>query len=240
MSLTSTIPEKLYCSVCKRKTNHRYLQKDEERGYEDLQWEENFYITRCLGCDTRAFLKEYSDETMYDYDHYTNQMVVAYERTVYPEEPINFAEKTEQLLEIRTFTNVPEFIEMLYSQVVFSYNMKHYLLCAVGLRMIVEAICKELNVEKGKLYILENCSTKINPDGTFIFRKNLEGKINALYDLGVLVWKQTIILHQIRDLGNISAHELVVPKRSTIRSGILVIENILHNIFELDGFQISK
>lgn len=233
------IEEKLYCYNCKRKTNHCYLQKEEERDIEDFFWSQTFYITKCLGCDNIAFLKEYSDESMKEYNPQNNQYEQYADRTVYPEEPLSLPDKRESDMEIRDFTSVPELIDMLYSQVVASFNLRHYLLCAIGLRMILEAICKELELTEGNLYDLHSGARRINSDGASISRATLEGKINSLYETGVIVWKQTLILHQIRDLGNATAHELEVPKRSTIRSGIEVIENVLHHIFELDKIQLS-
>jgi hypothetical protein len=237
MNLQGKIQEKLYCKNCKRRTNHGYILKHEESGREDIQWMETHYITKCLGCDTVAFLREYGDESMQHYNDYgeTENYTDIF---VYPEEPIKVLDLREKLHDVKEFSNAPELIEMLYSQVVSSFNLKHYLLCAVGLRMIVEGVCKELKVSEGFL-LNEQGIRKLDKQGNELVRTNLEGKINGLQANEIIVKKQADILHQIRELGNVSAHELEVPKRSTIKLGIEIIENMLHNIFDLEKYQLS-
>jgi hypothetical protein len=60
-----------------------------------------------------------------------------------------------------------------------------------------------------------------------------------LVERQIIVQKQADILHQIRDLGNQSVHELVEPQRKTIRLGLEIIEGALHNIYELDKYNIG-
>ncbi|WP_420542192.1 DUF4145 domain-containing protein [Sporosarcina ureae] len=67
-----------------------------------------------------------------------------------------------------------------------------------------------------------------------------EGKINGLQTYGVIVWKQAGTLHQIRHPGNVLAHELQVPRRNTIRNGLVIIENWITNIFELDNIKLVE
>ena len=238
MSIENTIDGKLYCQSCKQKTNHGYILKHEinqlTEGEWDFQWEAKYYITQCLGCDSIAFLRVYGDEDMLEQDwegnfvHYT-------EKQIYPEEPTKSFLKNEVIHTVKDFEKAPESIVELYNQVVSSVNSRHYLLCAVGLRMIVEAICKETEVVEG--FVRDEEGKKIvKKKGNEAIRNNLEGKINGLQTAGIIVEKQAETLHQIRHLGNVSAHELEVPKRGTIRKGIEIIENMITNIFELEKY----
>lgn len=241
MTLEGKIRKKLYCRYCNKKTNHGYLLKHREysTGHEEwgVAFEDQYFITQCLGCDTIAFLREYGDEDMVLVDDY-GQLETYTDLYVYPEEPVKTPDIREMLHPVREFRNAPELIEMLYSQVVSSYNSRHYLLCAVGLRMIIEGVCKELGVTEGFLFDKQG-QMKLDKQGTVIIRNNLEGKINGLQANGIIVQNHAAILHQIRELGNVSAHELEVPKKSTIRVGIEIIENMLHNIFDLENFKIK-
>ncbi|MBK3495329.1 DUF4145 domain-containing protein [Viridibacillus sp. YIM B01967] len=237
MAIQEKIDEKIYCKACEQKTNHGYLIKHSVDGDdEEFQFEEHFYIIQCLGCDTIAFLREYGDETMLDYDE-DGDWVYYTEKSVYPEEPAKLSEYKEIRREIKEFEKVPSLINDLYNQVVSSYNSRHYLLCAVGLRMIVEGVCKELDVKEG--FTLNEHGEKVrDKQGNETTRANLEGKINGLQTAGVITNKQSEILHQIRLFGNITAHELKVPRRTAVKSGLEIIENVLHNIFDLEKYSL--
>ncbi|KAA0958275.1 DUF4145 domain-containing protein [Planococcus sp. ANT_H30] len=238
--MEGNIEKKIYCASCNKRTNHGYILKhvDSSEHPFDIQWIESFFITQCLGCDTKGFLREYGDEQMFDYDEY-GDMVRVTDYYVYPEEPKNEKGEKVPIRDVKTFTHVPELIEILYVQVVSSFNSSHYLLCAVGLRMIVEGVCKELNVSNGFL-LNEDGTKKVNKSGKEIESGSLEGKINGLKDKEIIVQNQAKILQQIRLLGNVSAHELKIPRKKTIGSGIDIIENILHNIFDLDKYDLKK
>lgn len=103
--------------------------------------------------------------------------------------------------------------------------------------MIVEAVCNELGVTEGFL-LDEEGKMKTDKNGEELLRCNLEGKINGLQTKKVITPKQAETLQQIRHLGNVSAHELEVPKKSTIKLGLDIIENMLLNIFDLDKFKL--
>ncbi|GEN83643.1 hypothetical protein SLU01_19550 [Sporosarcina luteola] len=234
------IGQKLYCRMCKQETNHKYIYKHSRSNLDfgewDYQWFEDYFITQCLGCDTNAFLREYGAEDMQEMDEF-EQLVNYTKKYVYPEKPIAPSVKNELLHPAKDFENAPESIAELYKQLVSTLNSRHYLLCAVGLRMIVEAVCKETGVTEGIIYD-DLGEKRYDKHGDELIRSNLEGKINGLQTKGFIVEKQAKTLHQIRHLGNVSAHELEIPKRSTIIDGIEIIENMIINIFELDKYQL--
>lgn len=228
---------KLYCHTCKRRTNHGVVFEHIEGNDhpDDLQWEQSYLVTKCLGCDNIAFATEYGDETMAsfdafgDWEHYTDI-------TVYPEEPQKENHSRHKLHLEKDFKNTPELITMLYSQIVSAFNQNSFLLSAVGLRMMLEGICKDLDIIDG--YVLNESGEKVLKDGEEVRSKKLVGKINGLVEQGIIVYKQAEILHQIRELGNTIVHELDIPKRKTILLGLEVIENMIHNIYELERYKI--
>lgn len=228
--------EKLYCQVCKGKTNHGIGFKYTESSYEDFQWEKDYYVTKCLGCDSIAFATEYGDESMVGRDEFGDYEVYTSVK-VYPEEPKNEINQRFDPHILKEFNNTPDLIEMLYIQIVTAYNMKSYLLSAVGLRMMLDGICKDLNIKEG-FVLNENGEKEVNNEGEEIRNRKLIGKINGLIEQGVIVQKQAAILHQIRELGNTTVHELEVPKRRTVQFGLDIIENMIHNIYELDKFKL--
>lgn len=215
--------EKVYCHKCKQATNHKDLYKHVEKSdvYDDFQWSKIHYIAQCSGCDYITFVREYSDEDYIrdtddgDYEWYSDF-------TVYPEAPKTEEEKNPYVLTAKQFLNVPDFLVTLYEQVVEVANLDFTLLCAAGLRTIIEAICKEI--------ILGS-----NPNK----RTNLEEKINDLMEERYITQKQADVLHQIRKLGNNAVHKIEIPKRRAIRQAIEVVEHVLTNIYEFEKYRIA-
>lgn len=232
---------KVYCDRCKRRTNHGILKhhREEENHPDDLCWQEDYYISICLGCDNVNFVSVYHDQSMVIYDPYEEEYEHFEDIKVYPPEPTKDIEIFNVHKE-RSFKNLPEIIKVLYKEVVKSYNANLYLLSAIGLRMIVEGICKDLGIEDGYIVDENTGGKKKDKNGKEIRSKKLVGQINGMIEKGVIVQVQSRILHQIRELGNQTAHELKKPKDRTISSGIEIIESILHIIYELDQFNIMK
>ncbi|TDL34565.1 DUF4145 domain-containing protein [Jeotgalibacillus sp. S-D1] len=233
--------EKLYCIKCKRETNHDYVYKHSERSYDfdinDYYWFISYFVTRCRGCDNVAYATEYGDESMLRYEEYSGREEIYSTFTSYPEKPKKDTTMRLKKYETREFLKTPESITVLYTQLVSALNDQAYLLTAVGLRMLVEGICNDLGITEGYL-LNEDGSRKLNKNSDEIRDKNLIGKINGLVEKNVIVQRQADILHKIRELGNTSVHELIVPPRSTILLSFEIIENVIYNVYELDKYKI--
>ncbi|MCI0184791.1 DUF4145 domain-containing protein [Sulfoacidibacillus ferrooxidans] len=227
--------ENIYCATCKRKQNHEIVLKHEVRDFDPeygYDWYGEYYIVQCRGCDNVHFASIYCDNTMINEEgDYFKDL------SVYPPEP---ERKSSHYwtIEAKSFTSMPSFLSKLYGQVVDAYNDKSLLLSAIGLRAIVEAICLDLKVKKGIIY-KKNSDEPVMKDGNYVCSENLEGKINGLVEGGFLVKKQASVLHQIRELGNYAAHEIKEPQQITIKSGVEVIESIVHSIYELDTYRLE-
>ncbi|MED0676326.1 DUF4145 domain-containing protein [Aneurinibacillus thermoaerophilus] len=224
--------EKVYCSKCRQETNHGIIKeyKLKSGSYDDFQWIDEYYIVQCLGCDTVAFVRKYGDESM----QYFNEDGEAFwydDYTVYPEKPIENKTPTVHI-QAKNFVNLTnhENLNLLYRQIVDAFNSSSFLLCSVGLRTLVEAICKNENVIGGMV---------TNEKGELVRSTKLVGKINGLVEKGLITQSQSEVLHQIRELGNYATHEIVQPKRKTLVDGIEVIEHILKQIYEFGQYKIS-
>ena len=181
METEGRINRKVFCLRCNIETNNSYVAKYCDKGFNNetgISYEDNFYITKCLGCDTIAFYEEYGDSEMVEYNEFDEKVYYTHEYR-YPNKPSITIEGTSLLRESKAFEAVPDEINDLYLEVVASYNTRHYLLSAVGLRMIVEGLCKELEVKEGVIYDT-NGNEKFDKDNNKILRNNLEGKINGL------------------------------------------------------------
>lgn len=227
------IDTKIYCRNCKRDNNHGVIQKHVIQSDEDYFWRHTFYIAMCLGCDGISFAEEIEDEDMITTNDDGDSMWYSVVK-VYPEKP---ADHGDAFITKKDFNNVPEELIGLYNQVVEASNLHMQLLSAAGLRMLLEAICKDLAIEDGPLF---------NPDGTPQVSKGVEqrskkliGKINGLVERKLIVEKQASILHEIREFGNVTVHEVVQPSRNKMKRAVAIIEHILMTIYDLETYAIS-
>ncbi|MGG3193931.1 DUF4145 domain-containing protein [Priestia aryabhattai] len=247
------IDKKIYCSSCDKKTNHTFLTDAKGNKLEyiisssdfeedtDLLFSDEYYIVQCMGCDKVAFLNIYSDDTMFYVvgdNQWTDREYVR-DYNVYPPEP----EKEDIVLESLKyesqyeFSHLPEFIKILRDEVILAYREKAKLLCGIGLRMIVEAVCKEKGLTETPK--LRKGSPVLNEDGEVIMKKlNLYEKIETLKKHNIIDESQKNVLHQIRDLGNDTAHEIKPYNLLLLRQVLNVVDFILYNIYEMPNIKI--
>lgn len=244
IELATAKSAKAYCRNCKGERNHISISEPYQTRAgidDDTQWSESYYIAKCMGCDTIAFIKEYGDEDMWEYDAFDEREYFT-EITVYPEKPQSDDSASNiPVLQInpKDFEKLPEDILNLYNQIIHVYNLKYYLLCAFGLRTIIEAVCKEIGVVDGVL-LDDNKVAKLQKDGvTECISTSLEGKIYGLYQNDYILWRHALILQKVRDVGNSAAHEIKTPTRKTVKDSIGILEKVLEDIYDLDKYQIT-
>lgn len=225
---------KIQCRKCKTVTNHEVLFV-QEKGFEEEEagfYEYEYYkVCSCLGCETVCFVYEYENSQMWFTDENGDTFHVEH-MDIYPEP----RKDNRKEYDAKTYEYVPDSLLELYTPVVDNYRLGHYILASVGIRMIIEGLCKELGVISG--FVLDtNTNQKVTKkDGEVALRSNLEGKINGLFTEGILTENQVAILHGIRDIGNQSAHELITPSRIETRKALEVIEFIFTSVYELKKY----
>jgi ribosomal protein S27E len=206
---------KVLCTDCKHETNHEVLyslllHKKEE--FEEYSWHEDEYqVVRCLGCNEISFRIIKSDSELQNLE--TGYYDVA--EIIYPR-------RTKETINGKIYLNLPSTIKTLYNETIDCYNNNILLLCAAGLRSLIEGICQD-----------KESGTVLKDDGTKNISKNLEGKINGLYKKGILTEDYAKVLHEHRYLGNKAVHELSIPSRSELELAIGIIEHILDSIYEI-------
>ena len=177
--------------LCKRTE-----EVDPEYGF----WKRTHYLARCAGCDTYCYAT--ATETEDTYDHALEQMVPEWD--VYPT-PEGEKEPIEK------YIFLPTSVRVIYFEVVKSINSDLLLLSAIGLRALIEAICKNQGINA----------------------RNLKKLIDGLADSGVLSPKQSEILHGLRFLGNAVAHEITRPKRDEVLAALAIAESMLQVVYIL-------
>ncbi|PEB02130.1 DUF4145 domain-containing protein [Bacillus cereus] len=249
------IDKKIYCSSCAKKTNHIFLKDKKENKLEykisdsdfeeeiDFSFSDEYYIIQCMGCDKVAFLNIYSDETMFyiDGDDYWGNRVYLQDYNVYPEEPQreDVIPKSLRFESQYEFNHLPEFIEVLREEVISAYKINSRLLCGMGIRMIVEAVCKEKGITKTPK--LKKGNPILDRNGTTVMRNlTLSEKIDRLKEQNIIDESQKNILHEVRDLGNDTAHEIKSHTLRLLKSVLNVVEFILYNIYEIPNIRILR
>lgn len=124
-----------------------------------------------------------------------------------------FPERSIKDILIKEFSlTVPEKIKTMYTETVKSYNKGIRILCAAGVRATIEGICNNLKVKGG----------------------NLEEKINALKENGILSNKYAETLHELRFMGNEALHKLDTPEDDELKVAIDILEHTIVAIYEID------
>lgn len=199
---------RIFCNKCGGLTRHilraKYHHAFDSSKYEEMHidfadgvWE----IWQCQGCDEVVFLESWSLEG----DEGPSE-------TFYPE-------RATKLIKEKSFKKIPPKLNAIYAEVIKSFNSGCYILCAGGLRALLEGICLNKGIRLGP--------TAKNKSST-----NLEGKINGLK--AIIPTNIADNLHGFRFLGNKALHELEIPSAEDVTLAIEVIEDVLNVIYELD------
>jgi hypothetical protein len=193
---------KLFCHRCGKYTNHAILAEKEFRSnpeYED-HWGEDHYFGQCAGCDAINYAISSWHEG--DWNPHTGDMDLTWK--TYPG-----ADTARQSMP--DGYHLPGKISSIYQEVIGAMNAQLPVLAAIGLRALIEAICRDRGIAGG----------------------NLEKLIDGLATNGVLSTAQASILHGHRFLGNIAAHEVVSPKPRELVAALEIAETVLRTIYVL-------
>ena len=212
---------KVFCNSCKRITNQEVLKSIETRIDDDdaqITFVDTYEIIKCLGCEEISFRHDSTNSDAYDPEtgeHYENVRLY----------PI----RSDKTLPLKPYYNVPAIVRNIYRETIDAFNNELNLLCAAGLRAIIESICNNEMVIDGPVI-------RTSKDGTnkVVRAKDLMGKINGLHEKGVITKKQVDILHEHRYLGNEALHALDTPHKSVLQIAIEIIENVLDLLYEID------
>ena len=214
---------KIFCNNCKNNTNHEIV-KEYKESYDDhtlgnecdeILLYHKWQIIRCKGCKEIAFRECWL--TNYDYHPETGK----------PEEEEKiFPQRIEKKLSKRNFYRIPFELSIIYSEIINAFNNELYLLCAAGIRALIEGICANKKIFKGpKVVPLKNGGTKIKRN------KSIEAKINGLCEKGFLTQDHAKVLHDCRFLGNKALHELKTPKIEELKIAIEILEHTINNLY---------
>jgi hypothetical protein len=191
----------IFCNTCKTETNHvceahHYRDYIDEDAPGQVCWVETvgyrFWI--CAGCEAATLEKYYNDMSFGDN----------------PDDITYIPERTALHVGTKQFKQLPKKLAAIYVETLHAYNNNLPVLCAIGIRALLEGIC----ADKG------------------IAGSNLEKKIENM--LHILPANIVANLHSLRFIGNEAAHELNAPKMQELRLAIEICEDLLNFLYELD------
>lgn len=194
------------CADCRQSTRHDVLASVREHDRSDdaeiLVWND-YEILRCGGC-ARIQMRLTSANSE-DLEPDPNFGLVTAQRVELFPASANYREPIDD------YHKLPSPVMEVYLETLRSDSSGMPILTGVGVRAIVESVCKEVGATGA----------------------NLKAKIDDLVAKGLLVQVQADLLHKTRILGNQSAHEATPLGRRAAAAAIQVVEHLLHTVYIL-------
>ena len=195
----------IICRECSRETLHSIVASFNESGSEDIdgkhsvEWNCDSQTIQCLGCETVSFrtVSTFSEDVGYDH-----------EGPYYPETIKYYPGRSEGIKSIET-QFLPRKIQEIYKETILSIENEQYVLAGIGIRAIVETVCKDLQAEGDNLY----------------------QKINSLKEQSIVTAEGTDTLHKLRVLGNDAAHEVKAHDSRQLELAMRIIEHMLDGTY---------
>ena len=213
---------KVLCSSCKNNTKHLVLTSINEKGtepwdeYYSFQWNTDYEIIQCLGCETVSFRSYSINSENSDHEGRAIETILLYPK------------RSKNTLAVKNYMNVPYNLQRIYRETIDSYNYGNLTLCGAGVRALVEGLCQENGIKGGNVEI-----TKKDGSTVTLRKTNLQGKINGLHESGKLTSQNSDILHEHRFLGNEAVHELSSPSKEDLGLAIEIVENVFDTLYEI-------
>jgi len=203
------------CLQCDKKTYHVILKSVDEHGREkytdwNFNWDTHFQIIQCQGCKTVSFRKASLN---------SEEMVQVGENELEPEihEQL-FPPRLEGRKGIaKNVLRIPKSVRCIYKETNTALMADLPVLTGIGIRAIVETVCKEKEAEGN----------------------NLLKKIDSLVNKKLLTPAGAEILHNLRVLGNKSAHEVKPHSVEQLSVAMDVIDHLLMDVYILP-FKVKK
>jgi len=195
--------ERRHCNRCKTATRHSLIIKkiryeaDDFMGNGEPTWINTFVnaVWKCEGCETFTIEERYGNDVEFPDGRWESRL--------YPK-------RNHRDIAPKHFLQLPPKLSVIYQEALIAFNSGAPILAAVGLRGLIEGICKNRG----------------------IVGKTLENKIDGLTkDLPANIVAN---LHGLRYMGNDATHDLTPPKPHEIRLGIEICEDLLNFLYELD------
>ena len=197
---------RIFCNCCRVFTNHKLAhtrpfdhRSDDEDDHGEYGESRLWF---CAGCET-CTLEEYSTANFMFSQSSDEAFSQDYVTVYHPKRAIGFRS-------FKVFQKLPHKLQRAYIETINCFNDKSHLLCAAGLRALIEGICKDKGIRG----------------------RDLESKIDHMTD--VLPEEIVKNLHGFRFIGNDAVHKLIFPAELELSLAIEVVEDILNFLYALN------
>jgi hypothetical protein len=196
----------VYCAgSCSGQTEHDVLARvNTQDSDENMSWWSGYQILGCRGCKTISFRQSSSNSEADHYQVGDNEWVVDESVKLYPPRTAD-----TRGLSSDDIYYLPEMLVGIYEETRSALINAMPVLAGIGLRAIVETLCKDQKVTGN----------------------NLQQQIDALVTTGLMTKQQAGILHKIRTLGNKAAHEVVPHPADQLGLAMNVVEHLLEGTY---------
>lgn len=193
------------CLKCAGKTAHTIVASFDESGSEDkynYYWSENYQIIFCKGCKVISFRRCASNSEDY--------VQIDDDEWIYDEHETLYPSRLEGRRDIGDEARfLPAETRQIYTETLQALSNNSPVLAGIGLRALVETICKERNATG----------------------KNLLEKIDNLAEQRILTPGSAKILHKVRTLGNAAAHEVKPHSEKQLGFAMDIVEHLLKDVY---------
>lgn len=191
-----------WCETCSSETNHKILSNTDEMKIESTEDINEYESYNIIQCLGCNTVSFL--KLCWDDQIQSDDDVIHYH---FPEN--YYREFEDYFLNEDDLYYLPAIVTQIYAEVCDAYITESSILCGIGLRMIIESVC--LNKK--------------------IAGRNLENKIDKLFELGYISKNDLSLLHKLREIGNISAHQIKSPANSIIDASLEAINHLLRSIY---------
>jgi hypothetical protein len=200
----------LPCVTCAGKPSHKVMASFDENGTEKeyhretFHWTVNYQVVQCQGCKSISFRQVSTNSE----DHYQ----IGEDEWEYGESEKLFPSRLAGRKGLGNDTRcLPPNVCRIYDETLSALANQCPVLSGIGLRALLETICKEKNASGGDLL----------------------KKIDSLVTTNVLTPASAAILHKIRTLGNAAAHEVKPHSDKQLSLAMDIIEHLLKEAYIL-------
>lgn len=198
------------CRSCETESKHTViadieLQLREEDSHNFYGSDKQYQIIQCNGCDTISFrTAHYSTENIYHIEGEENGFndLFLEAEEFYPS-PYISREPIENL------GWLPSCIPPIYSETLQALNNNQRILAGIGIRAILESICKDLGATGSTLH----------------------KKIDSLVNSKSLALNDANVLKLIKNMGNDAAHDAFLHEHDQLEIAFNIIERMLESVY---------
>ena len=197
------------CSECGHPTVHtivtsaEYVSEDGDHRF-SVQWWDDYQVLECKGCQNLCFRHVHKNTENTDFNIETQEEWLVETVHLYPK-PATGRDELDHV------DLLPSLVQQIYQETLAALNAGLRVLAGIGLRALVETMCKERAA----------------------VGKNLEARVDAMVGQGLISSEGAEILHGLRIMGNQAAHEVKPHTIEDLNTATDVIEHALQGVYIL-------